>query len=221
MTQQILLIDRIILDDAVYPRTMTNWLTTLDYAESLLAGAKFPPITVCQRGKKYILIDGRHTIAALKKNGETHVSSIILKGLSNKEIYVEAVKRNIGNGRQLSPYEKRIVAVKLQDLNIDPIEISKILCIRVENIKKFVASKLTNTLTGKPIVLKSSVSNMNNSTVPENFEEIQNNLSVPSQVNLLNQLLILLENDLLDLENGEITRRLGEIHDYLQQMQLT
>ena len=217
--QQLLRIDEVIVDEGLYPRNGLNWLHAHDYAESMRCGVSFPPIVVARIKKKFFLVDGRHRLEAYNSIGEEYVTTTVLKGLTKKEIYIEAVKRNITHGIQFSPYEKRVIAVTLQNLEVEKVMISKILQIRIEKIDTFVGGKLTNTITGEEIVLKAPLGHLAGEFVPDDIPDIQKSLSCKGQVALLNQFLVLLDNNLLDFSDMSIKEKVIEIYLKLNKLE--
>ena len=61
-----LAINLIRLDGGTQPRAEVNGPTVADYAEDMLAGASFPPVTVFYDGAHYWLADGFHRCLARK-----------------------------------------------------------------------------------------------------------------------------------------------------------
>lgn len=48
-----------------------------DFVDVINRGIKIKPITVRQDGSKYVLVDGRHRLAAYKILNKTHIKAVI------------------------------------------------------------------------------------------------------------------------------------------------
>jgi len=57
-------ISRIRLDGGTQPRAALDFSAIEDYSEAMVAGAKFPPVTVFYDGTDYWLADGFHRVKA-------------------------------------------------------------------------------------------------------------------------------------------------------------
>ena len=228
-------VSEIIFDEELYPRESYNWQTGYDYSQSMLAGAKFPPITLAlYRGKKY-LVDGKHRLEAIKLLKKDTINAVTHTGWSKEKIYKEAVKLNITHGRGLSPYEKRKIALKLMEMKCKNSEISKLIQVPENKLTSFVGERLVNSITGEEIdeesgskiakeigraILKSGVKHFAGNTLGSgDFQEIQStqkDFYMSSQMSLLNQLVELLEKDLLNRKDKRIMDLIRRIKKLLK-----
>lgn len=197
-----------------------NWLTTYDYAESMKAGAKFPPITVALYKRGYYLVDGRHRLEATKSNKEKYIDAEVKKGLSAKEIYLLAVKMNIGHGRQFSVQEKANIILKLKDMNYNISQISQIVSIPLTSIQSFMTNRITNTISGKQVILKAPIKKLKDQPVEENINYEQDMFSASSQIQIIEQLIRLIENNWLDIENEQILNKLEKLSNLLESIKV-
>lgn len=217
----VLAITEIVQDKSVYPRHHYGWQTAYDYAMSMKAGAKFPAIVVAEyAGNKY-LVDGKHRIEAYKINKEKFVQCKILKGLSKQQIYLEAIKRNIANGRPLSPYDKVKVIVDLRKMKITDAEISKVICIPITKIENFVVSRITNDITGEEIILKAPTSTLAGQTVPVGFEAIQRPFSANGQMAIIDQAIRLFELKAINLKSKALVNKLKVLRKLIEKAVLS
>ena len=114
----------IYFDEDSYPRTQPSWQTSYIYSQNMLAGSKFPPITLALlNGKKY-LVDGKHRYEAHRILKKKSISAEIFTGWNKRKIYEEAVKRNVAHGQSLSPYEKRKIILKLRSMKYSNMDIA-------------------------------------------------------------------------------------------------
>jgi len=220
MATKILSIGQVVVNEDIYPRVACNWQTSYDYLQSLKAGAVFPPITVAMLGGKYVLVDGRHRLEAFKKNGEEHIEAEILKGLTEKEAYVKAIKLNIIHGRQFSTQEKAMIALQLQDMKYETKDIAQIVQIPADKLTSFIAKRMANTLTGEQVILKAPIRHMAGETIDSSIDSEQRIFAAGSQFAVLEEFLALLENNWLNLKNKQVVKIVKEIKDRLNKLKL-
>ena len=216
---KVLKIDEIRVDEKIYPRDGTNWLTIYKYTEAMKTGAQFPPITVASNKKHYILVDGRHRLEAYKKIGQKHVQTDVLKGLSEKEIFIEAVKRNMIHGLPLSAAETTRVILKLQNLRMTPIQISEIVGITVDKIEPFVIKRVTQIPTGETVILKAPLRHLSYEGVSNRkISYDQEDFGGMSQYSLLREINTIIENKWLNLRNDKVAEEVVRLYKLLKQI---
>ncbi len=154
----------------MYPRIDYGWQTAYDYAESMKTGAKFPPITVNKYAGKYYLIDGKHRLGAYELYDEEYVEAEILRDLSEKEIYIESVKRNISHGQPFVEEDIDKIKIALEDFKLSYEEISEIIRVPTEEMKPVIATKI-DSLILKP---KEEISSRNRISSKRREIEIRN-----------------------------------------------
>jgi hypothetical protein len=205
MKQKLLKIEQIKINKETYPRINIDWVTCARYYNALRSGAQFPPITVAKIGKAYNLVDGAHRLNAFKGNKETHIQVEVLEGLDEKQIYLEAVKRNIGHGRQFSTQEVTNICITLEKWDMSQEAISE--------IKRM--TRVTDTK--EEFALKVPLQNLAGGEVEAELD--QSNLSGQSQVNLLSTLITLLKNGWIDENNELVMKQLKEVYELLEPYQ--
>lgn len=218
--QNVLKINQVNIDEDLYPRNSWNWLTSHDYAQSMRAGAKFPPIVVALFKKKYYLIDGRHRIEAIKTLKEEYIQVDILTGLKYNDMYLKAVELNIGHGRALSPQEKTKIILKLKDMKLSNDKISKIVNIPIDKLQNMVSKRLTNTITGQPVVLKAPAKKFVGVKVQENFDNEQSSISAGSGTQALKQVITMFENEMFDYDNVEVMHLIARMRNLVNAVPL-
>jgi len=210
-------------DEELYPRSHYDWRTAYDYSQSIKAGAKFPAIILALfKGKKY-LVDGKHRIEAHKSLKLKSINAVVHTGWNKEKIYKEAIRYNIIHGRGLSPYEKRLIAVKLMEMRCKRNEISELIRVPLDKLESFVAQRLVNSITGEEItssetedtarqigkmIIKSGIKQFAGEVMSdENFadvKEVQKSFNMISQLNLFKQVVHVLEHNLLDKSNKKV-----------------
>jgi len=223
-------LSEVYFDEELYPRSHYNWQTGYDYSQSILSGAKFPPIVLAINKGKKCLVDGKHRFEAHKLLKKEEIDAIVYVGWNREKIFKEAIKANIIHGRSLSPYEKRRIAVKLMEMNCNEDEVSDLIQVPKDKLKHFIGQRLVNTITGEPIdseenerlareigqtILKSGIKHFAGSSMEGNeitqLENSQKEYYMSSQISLLKQFINLLENNLLDKKNKNVQKLIKKI----------
>ncbi len=230
--KQKVLISEIFFDEDLYPRNLYNWQTGYDYSQSMKTGSKFPDIILAIYNNKKYLVDGKHRIEAYKLLKIKEVDAIIHVGWNRKKIYTQAVKANISHGRVLSPYEKRMIAMKLLEFEYKNSEISKIIQVPLDKLERFVTQRSVNVLTGvstedsassaqkiAKMIVKSGAGHYSGTTLDlkqaSNIESVQRNWNMHSQVDLLKQVIDLIENNFLDLQNSKVLEKFNYLRNLI------
>ncbi len=217
--QKLLNIKSIKLDPELYPRNQVNYITTIRYASAMTTGALFPPITVTKDGRKYILIDGAHRIAATKLNKETHIQVEILGNLSKKEMFIEAVRRNSSHGLQYSAQEQAQTILKLRSLKVTKEEISELVRIPMERIEPFMAKRMIRIVGSRGgekgvEILKKELKHLAGT---DSMEIDQNEFMGISQARMIEDLINLIQNDLIDWDNKLVARKMRKLTKLLNE----
>lgn len=214
MKTKILKLSEIKVDDKFYPRSMVDWMTVERYAQSMKSGAAFPKIVVAEHQGKYILVDGAHRIGAYKRNKEEFIEAEILEGLTAEEIFIAAVKANIGHGRQFNSQERVKIILTLRDWNMSEQAISEIVRIPTDVLKPFVAKRITRiTETQEIIPLKAPIHHLSEVEVSGPIN--QSTFSNRDQMQILNSMISLIENGWLDMKNVHVKEKVEKITQLL------
>jgi len=219
MKTKLLKLEEVKVDNELYPRIHPDWITTARYFNALKAGAKFPPICVAKLGKEFILVDGLHRIKAFKANKEKYISAELLTGLDKKQIYVEAVKRNMGHGRQFSTQEVTGIIITLGQWKLSEKQISQIVRLPAKSLKPFVAKRMTRiTETHEEIPLKAPLRNLAETEVLS--EPNQDRVSGTSQVQMFDNIITMFENGWVDTSDKLVVSRMKKLKKLLDTLTL-
>ena len=217
--ERLLNIKQIRIDEKLYPRSSVSTPAIYTYANAMRNGDVFPLIKVAQFGKRLILVDGNHRIEAKKLLKEKYIKAEILKGLTKEQIYIEAIKSNITNGCQFSPYERRRIIVRLQDMKYDDALISKIIHIPMERVNKFIAKSISTDISGERTVLKAGINHLSEEKdIPSNINRKQDKFSFNEQHILLDEVITLLENPKMFNMTPMIVNRLLKIKNLINKL---
>lgn len=121
-------ISEINIDKDIYPRQNVSHTTISIYKESLLAGAKFPPIDVqkirdTDGTEKTIVLDGLHRFLAHQEAGIETIEAANWKDAALdkqaclNEPRIEAAVRNVRHGDRLSLQDRQFQARRIIELN--------------------------------------------------------------------------------------------------------
>lgn len=205
--KELLKIKDLVLDEKYYPRLKVSWKVAYAYSQAMKTGAKFPPIIVGLYRGKNILLDGWHRVEAYKRNKEEYVEAELILFKNEKELFLEAVKRNAVHGKPYSIQEKIDIANRLQDLKVERIEISKITGIPLDRLPKLIERKTLTLPNGSKVVLKASLETAKEKILeiskdePFIIENIQKDLTGNKIDVILDDLL-----NLLELKSFQINR---------------
>jgi hypothetical protein len=212
----ILPIGSVVIDKELYPRLFVDYVTVARYTGAMKAGDIFPPITVAELGGKNYLVDGNHRLTSLKGLKETHITVEVLKGLTRKQIYDEAVKRNVTHGKQFSTQEVTNIIITLEKWGTSLEQISEIVRIPMEEIKPFVLKRMTRIIGNdgeeQDIALKASLQNLSGF---QNEEPRQEKMIGNSQTRILEAVIALIKNDYVELGDEHTVELLVKLQKLL------
>lgn len=108
-------IKKIKLSGATQPRQAIDNIVVADYAEEMINGTVFPPITVFFDGKVYWCSDGFHRIAAAIKAGLENIRSKVVQG-TRRDALRASFSANADHGlRRTNADKRRSVTRMLED----------------------------------------------------------------------------------------------------------
>lgn len=219
MKTKILKLEEVLFDKETYPRQNPDFVTVARYINAMKAGAKFPAITVALLNKKYYLVDGLHRLKATKAIKESHIEAEVINVKDKREIYVEAVKKNIIHGHQFSTFEVVNITITLEKWNMSKSQISEIVRIPSEKLSGFVAKRairVTGSTEDGQSALRKTLNHLAGTEQAVDFDA--NTSSVKggaTQKELLDNLITLLENGWIDTQNEEVAERLIKLYKLL------
>lgn len=223
----------IVLVKDLYPRENWNFQTAYGYSQAMLAGAKFPPITVALDKGRYTLVDGKHRIEAKKILKLKDIEAEVIVGWSPKDIFEEAVRINSAHGKTLTVFEKRNIALKLRNWKYSPNQISELISVPVSKLNNFISQNLVSAITGQvivqgnkqvpetvPMIVKSGIKNaVNQTSVDVNtIDSVQSSVYAGSQFSLLKQLIKIIEGGFLDTSDKEVNKLVVKLKSLLENL---
>lgn len=230
MTKKLKLLstDELVYDEKLYPRINEDWVTIARYKNAMKSGAEFPPIIVVKRknDNKYVVIDGRHRIEATRGLKEKHIQAEVVSGMNAKQLYELAVKSNITHGKQFSTQEVTKIVITLKDFKYDLKDISKIVRLPIEDIEPFIAKRVIhitdNSGINKLIAIKSPLKYMAGQTFTDvQFKQNQQeHFSSRSQIQVLEQVIMLIKNDWINKFNPQIREKIIKLKELINKLDL-
>lgn len=125
-------ISQIVFCKELYPRNELDNENVNSYRDAI---DKLPPITL---SKDNILIDGYHRLTAHRLEGFTEIEAEILDITDEKDILLEAIRRNTTHGKQLTKKEKHHWAKKMFQQGFDKPVIAKELSVSDKSVGRWV-----------------------------------------------------------------------------------
>lgn len=107
--ERLMLLESIRIDGGTQPRESLDMTVVVDYKESMLAGANFPPVEVFFDGEDAWLADGFHRYRASEEAGFTEILARIREG-SRRDAVLYSLGANATHGLPRSNEDKRRAA---------------------------------------------------------------------------------------------------------------
>lgn len=217
---RLLKLSEVKIDPKLYPRMHTDFVTRAKYIHAMNSGAVFPPIIVAKMNDgRNLLIDGKHRIEATEARKETHIQAIVETGMTEDEVYKEAVIANASHGKPFTTQEIVQITVNMQNLDMSLNEISEIIRIPVDKIEAFVAKRITRiTETGQDIAIKKPLHGVFGGLSISQSEGVTPNqmkLNGRNQIATVDMLVSLFSNGWI--EDSETLRgRLKVLHNHIE-----
>jgi FtsZ-binding cell division protein ZapB len=104
------------IDGGTQSRQEINQETVGDYAEQIIAGAEFPPVTAFFDGVEYYLADGFHRYFATKKAGKASINAEIVNGTLRDAVLYSCGVNALHGLRRTNADKRKAVATMLDDL---------------------------------------------------------------------------------------------------------
>lgn len=211
-------ISAVTLEKSIYPRVVDKkglpfWAIAHKYYLAMKQGAKFPPIVLTQLRGRNILVDGWNRVVATKKLGKNSIEATFIACKTFDDAYVESLRLNTVHGTNLSPYEVAIAIRNLKRKGLSYSEIAEIVHIPADTAQATLKSREG----AHGIIAKRIVAPVKRRITDSN----QRTLAATSQISLIKQLLVLIDEDLLDMENKDVVKAIGELASRMSRLTLT
>jgi hypothetical protein len=218
-------LDRILIDETLYPRNQIHWQYIEELLDSLRVGDTLPPVVVGKRDGRYVLIEGRHRYEAHRRKKLTRIAATVAKEPESQWFRL-AVELNTRHGHGLSYQEKLSAGMQLSRMKFSADAISKIIRIPIDEFEKAVAERgaWSNPEDIKPIVLKAPLvkplltkaeSGNDWKKEAKTVEAQQSSLTGQKVQRLAHDLTILISQDYVESDNDETIEVLVQLQNAL------
>ena len=208
-------LSELILDFDLYPRGGVDNHHVTEIAASIEAGASLPPLVIDKSSKR--IIDGFHRWKAYRRiHGEEYETDCIEKTYKSEgDMLLDAMRYNASHGRALTQHDKAHCLILGIKFNLSEARIAEAL-----NLTTARNGTLKTTRIGKlgrqPLALKQTIRHMAGRTLTEEQGRANDKLSGMNQLFYVNQIITLIENDLIDSENGELLDGMEKLRGLLE-----
>jgi hypothetical protein len=140
-------IDKLVLDDGAYPRVFEDYQDVCRFRDAMQAGEVMPPPVVVpmENGEAFIVVDGwRRILAAKELKRKTMLCRVDTEtGRDARSLKALSTFYNCRHGKNLSMYERMLVAKELLDARWPLGNIAKCLAMPVPSLKKYMSERVT------------------------------------------------------------------------------
>ena len=214
----------LVFDYDLYPRSQLDGQHVHYMREARAAGVKFPPLIADKKSRR--VIDGFHRgrMYAREDGPDAEVEVILRTYKSEGAMFLDAMRLNSAHGRMLTTFDRSRCLLRAEELKLQPEEVAAALSITCEALGKLRADRVGslravgNQTTGEKIPLKRTIAHMAGRTLTRAQSEANARLSGMNAVFYVNQVILLLENKLLDWDDGRLIPRLQRLHELLGEM---
>lgn len=149
-----------------------------------------------------------------------HERCEVIEMSDKKEIYLEAVKRNMGHGKQFSTQEVVNITITLKDWKLSKQQIAEIVRIPASSLTSFVAKRMVR-IAGdgmegetKDIGLKANLSHMSGSIQNVEFATEQTAFKDSSRTQsvMIDSFISMIENGWLNVKDIETMTKIKRLH---------
>jgi hypothetical protein len=217
---------QLVFDFNLYPRSDVDETHVAHIAEAIRAGTEMPPAIA--DADDYRVIDGFHRGRAIVRvfGPKAEIAVILKQYRSDRERFIDAMKYNAHHGHNLTTVDRARCILFAEKLRISVDVLADALSMTTEAVGKLTVNRVGKLRvanaadTAEKVPLKYVVRHMKGRTMTRAQVEAQKRLGGNNQVFIANQLITLIENDLLDSENGKLMERLAVLRTHLNKMAL-
>jgi ParB-like chromosome segregation protein Spo0J len=118
----------------MYPRTGISEVNVESLVNSIINGDKLPPIKVCENTMR--VVDGFHRVEAHKRLKLEHIEAELKSYKNDAEFYRDAVFPNAIHGRQFTPFDRKRIIKRAEELGMTREQIGEMLRIKPDRLDK-------------------------------------------------------------------------------------
>lgn len=203
-------LEKIVIDEAVYPRTTLDTFHVSRLRQALAVGAVFPPLIL--EAVTHRLVDGRNRIEAYRQAGIKTADIIEKTYASDADLFADAVRLNAEHGKPLDHFEIRSAVAKLAEFGFTRERISEAVRVSPERIDE-IRKGFAQAPTGEPVALKGGLRHMRGAALTQRQMDVNRSYGGAKGVFYANQIVQLLENDLWPRESDAFASAMDHLTD--------
>lgn len=209
-------LSELVLDFELYPRGGVDSHHVTEIAAAIEAGSSVPPIVIERRSKR--IVDGFHRWKAFRQLfGEGHKVECIEKSYeSDGDLFLDTMRYNASHGRALTQHDKTHCLILGEKFNLSEARIAEALNLTTARIGTLRAGRIGK-IGARKFALKQTIRHMAGRQLSAEQETANEKLSGMNQLFYVNQLVTLIENDLVDVESGDLLAGMQKLAGLLEQ----
>lgn len=196
-----------VLDFTLYPRHAIDGVNKKALVEALRSGSILPPVLLDRDSLR--VIDGFHRHAAYTTvyGPDVAIDALLRPFASEREMFEEAIRSNIGRGVDLSPWDLMRCAELGEKWGIAPVRIAELAHWKPERFLEYQRSRQAHSLTGGTVALKRSLRHKVGRYLTETQMVAAEKVDgMPARYHI-DQIIRLIESDLLDTQSDSLYGR--------------
>ena len=202
-------------DFDIYPRQQVNSQHQADMTEAWRAGVEFPPVLIDKASKR--IVDGIHRkrskITAHGK--DTEIDVVEKKYANQREMLLDAMRYNAQHGQPFTNLDRTRVILLAAKLKIGKKHVAAALGISIERVDGLRTTKTAQGGNGE-IAIKRAIRHKAGDQLTKRQVEANKKLGGMDQPFMIDQLIELIEADLIDQQNQNVTKGLKRLRKLLE-----
>lgn len=191
-------------DDELNPRGHCDSMTVQAYADALVAGSRFPPISVDRATMR--VVDGRQRALAFRKAGRKKINCDFVDVADDADFFMRAVEANSEHGARYSPLQIKNIRHKAERMGVEEKRVAVALRLPVEHLRA--KPVRTAQFMGETFPLKNAAMNLEGKRLTEEQFETHKSLGGRRQCDYVNTVSRIVDTDLADWKNPVLVRQL-------------
>lgn len=215
LNRDLIPLERVVIDESLYPRYREDRQVIASYAEAMRAGADFPPVKLDQNNR---LIDGLHRFRAAELNQQSKIRFERERVKDDVDFFRRAMVANSHHGRRYTQIDYAHMVIRGREMGMKDDDIARMLFVTPGYLEEATRDWFAmNTRGTQQVPIKHSIKHMRGRRLNEGQLEANRKLSGWNQSFHVSQLLLLLNNDLIDTENEKLVASLAVLQEALGQ----
>ncbi len=211
-------LSELVLDFSLYPRATVDDQHVGYIAEAMEAGAEMPPIIVDKESKR--IIDGFHRFKAMVRTVRKDMTQTIAVEERTYEddgdMFLDAIRLNATHGHNLTRFDRAHIMIMAKKMRLLPEQVATCLNMTVQVVSDLTTSRTARGVTPRSRVpLKRTIKHMAGKQLTQEQVDANKRLGGMNQLYYVNQIIMLIDADLLDPDNGRLIERLAHLGELI------